>query len=67
MKNHKRAYEQYCWVQGKNVVMEETVFHNGVKRHTCKNFENCNREGGCRNEALFALMQKNAVDDGAEI
>ena len=48
MKNHTRAYEQYCWVRGKNVVMEETVFHNGTKAHACKSFAECQRQGGCR-------------------
>ena len=59
MKQHSTTYEQYCWVKQKNVVLEETVFHNGTKRVRCTSFADCNGSGGCRNNALNALWGKN--------
>ena len=62
MKNHKLTDEQYCFVQGGNVVFEETVYHNGERSRRCSRYEDCRRAGGCKNTALNAEIGENAVD-----
>ena len=37
MKSHSRSYEQYCCVKKRNVVIEETAYHDGRKFIRCKN------------------------------
>ena len=59
MKKHSRAYEQFCWVLGKNIVFEETVFHNGTNQIACTHLKECMHNGGCRNEILAALFSEN--------
>ena len=56
MKKHSRAYEQYCWVLQKNIVFEETTFHNGTSALRCTHLSECDRSGGCRNGILYALF-----------
>ena len=58
MKKHSIAYEQYCWVKQKNVVLEETVFHNGTKKVRCTLYGDCIGSGGCRNTALSDMWGK---------
>lgn len=58
MNKHSRAFEQYCWVKKKNVVLEETVFHNGTRTLRCTSISECDREGGCRNNTLEHLWNK---------
>ncbi len=57
-KKHSIAYEQYCWVKQKNVVLEETVFHNGTKKVRCTSFSDCSGSGGCKNTALSDMWGK---------
>ena len=59
MKKHSRTYEQVCWVLQKNVVFEETTFHNGTCRVTCTHLGECSRCGGCKNAILQALFEGN--------
>lgn len=62
MKKHSVSYEQYCWVKEKNVVLEETIFHNGTKKVRCTSFADCNgSSGGCRNSSLNDLFGKSIV------
>ena len=66
MKKHQHSYEQYCWVKQKNVVLEETVFHNGTKKVRCTSFSDCGRSGGCKNNVLNGLWDKHIVFCPAE-
>ena len=58
MKNHLLTYEQFCWVKQKNVVLEETVFHNGTKKVRCTSFSECGKDGGCKNSSLSVMWGK---------
>ncbi len=55
MDRHSKTYEQYCWVKGKNIVMEETVFHNGERKVICTAVYECDQSGGCKNKSLKKL------------
>lgn len=52
MKKHSNTYEQYCCVRGKNVIMEELVYHNGKKVLRCTNAAICQEMGGCQNHII---------------
>lgn len=49
MKSHSRAYEQYCCVMEKNVVIEETAFHDGSRKFICTMQPKCME---CKNKIL---------------
>lgn len=51
-----KAYEQYCWVLEKNIVFEETVFHDGARELRCTHFAECRECGGCRNGSLQKIL-----------
>ena len=53
MKKHSRTYEQYCWVLEKNIVFEETTFHNGTQEIRCTHDKDC---GGCKNKNLLPVL-----------
>lgn len=59
MEKHSRKYEQFCWVKQKNIVMEETVYHNGERSVVCADLPQCNKCGGCKNDTLKALWINN--------
>lgn len=59
MKKHSRAYEQYCWILKKNIVFEETVFHNGTYKLSCMHLNECKNCGGCKNPILAELFDEN--------
>lgn len=63
MKKHSRTYEQYCWVLKKNIVFEETVFHNGTSALSCTHYYECKDNGGCKNEILARLIKENKFAD----
>ena len=63
MNQHSRTYEQFCWVLQKNIVFEETTFHNGTSRISCTHLGECSRKGGCRNAILAALFENNMDSD----
>ena len=58
MDSHSKTYEQFCWVKQRNIIMEETVFHNGRREIICTNLSECDLSGGCRNKSLCKLWQK---------
>lgn len=62
LKKHSKSYEQYCCILEKNIVMEETVYHNGTKSIVCTCLTQCNRDGGCRNVVLRKLWEADAAD-----
>lgn len=63
MKKHKLTYEQYCCVLRQNIVLEETVYHNGTHEVSCTHFAECKNDGGCRNAILNARIKKNIPND----
>ena len=69
MDRHSKTYEQFCWVKQKNIIMEETVFHNGTRNVVCTCLRECMKSGGCKNKGLCRLwgdygceMDNNADD-----
>ncbi|MBR1811410.1 MAG: hypothetical protein IJ766_07195 [Clostridia bacterium] len=52
MNKHSSTFEQYCCVMEKNVIMEETHFHNGTKHVHCANHLLCAMNGGCKNNII---------------
>lgn len=63
MNKHKLTYEQYCCVLRQNIVLEETVFHNGTREVRCTHYAECRNCGGCTNDILNARIQKNIPVD----
>lgn len=63
MDSHSKTYEQYCWVKQRNIVMRETVYHNGKRRVVCTNLSECNALGGCQNKNLCMLWKNEAIQD----
>jgi hypothetical protein len=50
-------------VVDKNIILEETTYHNGNKRIRCLNIHKCNQlNGGCRNTYVIRRME-NAVEN----
>ncbi len=58
MNRHTRTYEQYCSVVGHNIIIEETMFHNGTKSSKCLNKAACEKNGGCTNKILSQKILK---------
>ncbi len=58
MDRHSNTYEQFCWVKQKNIIMEETVYHNGKRKIICTCFSECEKAGGCLNKGLCRLWSK---------
>lgn len=66
MNKHSFTFEQYCNVVDKNIILEETTFHNGSKKLRCLNVHKCNSTmGGCRNNFILRRMEK-SVEKGTE-
>ncbi len=63
MDSHSKTYEQFCWVKQKNIIMEETFFHNGERKIICTNLSVCNNCGGCKNRSLLKLWEQCKSDD----
>ena len=62
MNSHSKTYEQYCWVKQRNIVMEETIYHNGRKKVICTNLIECDSCGGCKNSILCKLWEADKND-----
>lgn len=62
MDRHSKTYEQFCWVKQKNIIMEETVFHDGKRKVICTNLPECNSLGGCKNRSLCRLWEDEKYD-----
>lgn len=62
MKKHSVTYEQYCCVKKKNIVLEETLFHNGKKQIRCTSLSDCENCGGCTHPYLCLLWQEHSED-----
>lgn len=63
MNKHKLTYEQYCCVLQQNIVLEETVFHNGTHELHCTHYAECKNCGGCKNDILKTRLKKNIIAD----
>lgn len=64
MDSHSKTYEQFCWVKQKNIVVEETLFHNGKRKVICTNMSECNSCGGCKNKGLYGLWNSDKAEYG---
>jgi len=62
LKKHFNSYEQYCCVLEKNIIMQETVYHNGTKSIVCTNLPYCEDIGGCKNAVLRRLWEAVGID-----
>ncbi len=51
-RGYSKAREQYCWVIGRNVVMEEQMDEKDGLRLRCMNAGACEKAGGCKNRLL---------------
>lgn len=58
MDRHSRTYELYCSVVGRNIIIEETMYHNGTKSAKCLNRSVCEKRGGCTNRILSQRILK---------
>jgi len=58
MDSHMKTYELYCSVIGKNIIIEETTYHNGTKCARCLNKAICDKSGGCTNKILLDSILK---------
>ncbi len=64
MKKHLHTYEQYCCVLGKNIIIEEVVYHNGQKLLRCTQCTKCCEGSGCRNNTIKkAIIQTGKYED----
>ncbi len=52
MNSHSFTFEQYCSIVGKNIILEETAFHDGKKQLRCLHCYKCSENGGCRNRFI---------------
>lgn len=51
--NCSKPREQYCWVVGHNVVMEERLDANRKRQLHCMHADSCEKKGGCKNRFLI--------------
>ena len=51
--NCSKPREQYCWVVGHNVVMEERLDANRKRQLHCMHADSCEKKGGCKNLLLI--------------
>ena len=57
--NCSKPREQYCWVVGHNVVMEERLDANRKRQLHCMHADSCEKKGGCKNR--FLIGEKSAL------
>lgn len=60
MKSHTKSYEQYCVVKKRNVIIEETAYHDGRKKLRCTLHPECVR---CRNLILKIQFEDEKTDE----
>lgn len=67
MNKHAYTFEQYCNIVGRNIILEETTYHNGSKKIRCLNFHKCDTlNGGCLNHYIKKRMEKAIENTGRE-
>lgn len=60
MNSHSKAFEQYCCIMKKNVVVEETTFHDGRRKFICTMQPQCVE---CKNKILRCRFEYEKSDD----
>ncbi len=64
MNQHSFTFPQYCNIVGKNIILEETTFHNGNKKLRCLNVHKCKAlMGGCRNPIILKRIEKSVENN----
>ena len=59
MYKHSFSFEQYCKIVDKNIVLEETTYHNGEKNLKCLNLYKCKEKfGGCKNSYVLERIKR---------
>ncbi len=59
MNKHSFTFEQYCNIIGRNIILEETTYHNGARKIRCLNEHKCeNMNGGCLNLFVKKRIEK---------
>ncbi len=59
MNKHSFTFEQYCTIIGKNIILEETTYHNGSRKIRCLHSHKCeNESGGCINPYVIKRIEK---------
>lgn len=49
MNSHSRAFEQYCCIMKRNIIIEEITFHDGRRKLVCTMHPQCIK---CKNKIL---------------
>ena len=58
MNKNSSAFEQYCSIVGKNVIIEEVFLKEKDKKEfNCMNIKNCEEHGGCKNRLFFGKQR----------
>ena len=52
MTETKTTYEQFCTHQGKNIVMELTMYSDGTRKTRCINFDCPHNNANCQNKLI---------------
>lgn len=60
MNSHSRAFEQYCCIMKKNVVIEETAYHDGRRKLVCTMRPQCKE---CKNKILRCRFECDKTND----
>ncbi len=55
MNSHSKAFEQYCFIMKKNVVIEETSYYDGTRIYKCTMHPQCIE---CKNKILKCKLDK---------
>ncbi len=67
MKKHSFTYEQYCNIVGRNIILEETTYHDGNKKLRCLNLHKCAViNGGCKNHYVIQRVEKTVEKNSQE-
>lgn len=62
MNSHSKAFEQYCCIMKKNVVIEETTYHDGRRKLVCTMHPQCIE---CKNKILKCRFEYEKTEDTA--
>lgn len=60
MNSHSKAFEQYCCIMKKNVVIEETTYHDGRRILKCTMHPQCVE---CKNKILKIRFEDKKTDN----
>lgn len=60
MKSHSKSFEQYCCIKEKNVIIEETAYHDGRKKLKCTMLPECVK---CKNLILRIYFEDEKTEE----